>query len=99
MFVLFRKSGSGCWISNIFYGITGFSNDSLILAPNQDALQEMLDICEKYAIEHNLKFSTDSDPKKSKTKCLAFQRKPVCLNNLTLCNNRVELFGATGGSI
>ena len=79
LFELLNKSGSGCWINNIFYGITGFSDDSIILAPNQDALQEMLDICDKYAIEHNLKFSTDSDPKKSKMKCLAFQRKPAPL--------------------
>ena len=71
----------------MFFGITGFSDDSLILAPNQEALQEMLTICESYAEEHNLKFSTDKDPKKSKTKCIAFQNKPQPLSNLTLCRN------------
>ena len=32
----------------------------------------MLDICEKYAIEHNLEFSTDPVPSKSKGKCMYF---------------------------
>ena len=47
----------------------------------------MLNVCEKYALEHSMHFSTDKDPRKSKTKCMLFstsrsanQIKPVCLN-------------------
>lgn len=32
----------------------------------------MVKICEDYGLEHNLVFSTDPDPKKSKTKCILF---------------------------
>ena len=33
-------------------------------------MQIMLGICEKFALQNYLKFSTDPNPKKSKTKCL-----------------------------
>ena len=84
-----RRSGNGCWVKSVFFGITGYSDDSLLIAPSLTALQEMLSICESYAEEHNLKFSTDKNPSKSKTKCLAFQRKPQDLPQLTLCGNQL----------
>ena len=87
LFSLLCKSGSGCWIKSTFFGITGYSDDSLLLAPTQDALQDMLKICEVYAEDHNIKFSTDKDPRKSKTKCLAFQQKTRSLSPLILCGN------------
>ena len=65
-----------------YQGIRGY-----LLAPSEDALQEMLFICEVYAKEHNLQFSTDKDPKKCKTKCLAFLRKPRPIKTLFLCGN------------
>ena len=65
----------------------GYSDDSLLLAPSLDALQEMLKICEEYAGNHNLKFSTDKDPNKCKTKCLAFLLKDRPLPTMKLCGN------------
>lgn len=47
----------------------------------------MLTICEKYAEVHNLKFSTDVNPSKCKTKCLAFLRKERYLQPVKLCGN------------
>ena len=52
-----------------------------------DGLQKMLDVCERYAKQHNLKFSTDQNPQKSKTKCLAFLQRGRQLRNLKLCDN------------
>ena len=45
----------------------------------------MLNICENFAESHNLKFSTNPNPLKSKTKCIAFLRKSKVLPNLKLC--------------
>ena len=47
----------------------------------------MLKICEEYAGTHNLKFSTDKDPDKCKTKCLAFLLKDRPLPAMKLCGN------------
>ena len=87
LFAILRKKKSGCWIQGTFFGILGYSDDSLLLAPSLDALQEMINICETYANSHNLRFSTDPDPRKCKTKCLAFLQKARPLPPMYLCGN------------
>ena len=47
----------------------------------------MLKTCEDFALSHNLKFSTDPNPKKCKTKTMAFLKKPRDLPSLNLCGN------------
>ena len=47
----------------------------------------MLITCEEFAIEHNLRFSTHPEPKKCKTKCLAFLYKKRELPKLKLCGD------------
>ena len=47
----------------------------------------MLKICEQYATSHNLQFSTDKNPNKSKTKCIAYLKKSRQLKSLQLCGN------------
>ena len=56
-----------------------------MLAPSLSSLQDMLNTCEEYAASHNLKFSTDPDPVKCKTKLMAFLKKPRELPSLLLC--------------
>ena len=47
----------------------------------------MITTMEEYAASHNLKFSTDPDPRKCKTKCLAYLKKPRELPSMKLCGN------------
>ena len=47
----------------------------------------MLRTCEEYAKEHNLVFSTDPSPIKSKTKCIAYLKTERYLRKLQLCGN------------
>ena len=84
---ILRRNGSGCWLNSHYFGIIGYSDDSFLIAPSIDSLQEMLGICEKYAFEHNLKFSTDANPTKCKTKCLAFLKHERPLRQVQLCGN------------
>ena len=65
----------------------GNSDDNWVLAPSLDALQKMINIIENHCKDHNLKFSTDSDPKKCKTKCVAFMREERTLPRIILCGN------------
>ena len=55
--------------------IFGYSDDNLLPAPSIFTLQKMLKICENFAEEHGLMFSTDINPAKCKTKCTAFTAK------------------------
>ena len=57
-------------MADVFMGAVGFCDDLLLLAPTRDGLQVMLDICQRFAAKYNLKFSTDPNPVKSKTKCI-----------------------------
>ena len=87
LFEILRRSKFGCWVNGYFYGILGYSDDNFLLAPSLHALQEMLQICERYAADHDLQFSTDTNPKKCKTKCISFLKKRRELPKLKLCGN------------
>ena len=77
----------GCCIGQNYVGVIGYADDLFLMCPTLDGLQKMLNVYEKYASDHNLCFSTDPDPKKSKTKCMAFLQKKRNIRNLSLCSN------------
>ena len=79
-----KKNQDGCWIDNHYLGIIAYADDIVLLAPSIDSLQKMIDTCSNYASRHNLKFSTNENVQKSKTKCMAFLRKKKDLRNLKL---------------
>ena len=87
LFALLRERRAGCWVSGEYYGMVGYSDDNWLLAPSREALQEMLATCEMYAEEHNLIFSTDPNPVKCKTKCIAFLKKSREIAPLRLCGD------------
>ena len=74
LFKLLKNNGSGCIIGNYYAGCYGYADDLLFLCPSRGGLQEMLDIADKYVREHSITFSTNPEPKKSKTKGIIFSR-------------------------
>ena len=79
-----RKEQDGCWINGDYVGIIIYADDIVLLAPSIDALQNMIDTCSRYATSHNLSFSTDPNPQKSKTKCIAFGNNKTPMTHLSL---------------
>ena len=69
-----RNRGVGCHVGDLFTGAGCFADDLVLLSPTRDALQIQLNICQEYALKHNLEFSTDPNPEKSKSKCLFFHQ-------------------------
>ena len=65
-----RKAGVGCYIGGRYFGAAGYADDIILLAPCRSAMARMVKICEEFGERNNLKFSTDVNPAKSKTKCL-----------------------------
>ena len=87
LFRLLEQNRSGCWVKGFYLGLLGYSDDNICLAPSLNALQDMLNTCQMYAASHNLKFSTDINPVKCKTKTMAFLKRNRVLPNLILCGN------------
>ena len=58
-----------------------YCENCLLLSPTRNGLQNLLQLCENYAEEHNISFSTNLDPSKFKSNCIYFtcgrDRKPV----------------------
>ena len=77
LFDLLQSNRSGCIISNYYAGCYGYADDLLFLCPSRSGLQEMLSIAEKYVEEHSISFSTDPEPRKSKTKGIIFTKKAL----------------------
>ena len=73
LLVKLRRAGVGCHLGSVFCGAVGYADDILLLAPSRSSMETMLSICEVYAAENNLEFSTDPDPGKSKSKCIYIQ--------------------------
>ena len=89
LFEELHRMNIGCCVGRNYVGVLGYADDLYLMSPSVDGLQEMLKVCEKYAQTHNLKFSTDEKPSKSKTKCMAYLTKPRELRKLTLCGNEL----------
>ena len=67
-----RQAGVGCHVGGVWMGATGYADDLILLSPSRESMATMLRICQEYGQKNNLVFSTDPNPKKSKTKCMYF---------------------------
>ena len=81
-----RKLQLGCHIGGWWFGALGYADDLILLAPNREVLQSMLVVCQSYAREHNLVFSTDPVPSKSKTNVCTSVAAMEESSILHLCN-------------
>ena len=94
LFEELRRRKLGCFVGSNYVGVIGYADDLFLMSPSLDGLQEMLKVCEEYANNHNLKFSTDANPQKSKTKCMAFLQKDRELRGMRLCDNTLPWVGS-----
>ena len=65
-----QKLGVGCHVGETFVGAIAWADDFLLLAPNREAMQMMLNLATDFSVRHNLEFSCDPDPAKSKSKAI-----------------------------
>ena len=76
LIVKLRSSGFGCHIGTLFMGCLGYADDILPLSASRTGLQAMVETCAKFVCKKSLKFSTNMNPEKSKTKCIMFSKNP-----------------------
>ena len=61
-----ERRGLGCHMGNRFTGCFIYADDITFLAPSCQSPNEMLNICELYALEHDIVFNP------GKTRCMHF---------------------------
>ena len=64
---LLRNSGLGRTIGSFYFVVLVYADDIILLCLSRIGLQAMINIFEQFAEDNNLKFSTNIDPRKSKT--------------------------------
>ena len=65
-----RYLGVGAHVAGMFMGVACYADDVVLIAPCHQAMQLMLSTVEDFAMRYNISFSTDPNPKKSKSKCI-----------------------------
>ena len=83
LYCALRSSGLGCRLKNVFYGCFGNADDLLLLSASRSGLQSMVNTCSQFMNKKSLKFSTNVNPVKSKTKCIIFSKKIKDRTNVT----------------
>jgi len=53
-----RSCGLGCRLLDDFYGCLLYADDIVLLSHSLDAIRIMLDICDKFAIDFDVKFNS-----------------------------------------
>ena len=71
-----------CHVGETFLGAVAWADDFLLLAPNRESMQIMLNCCQDFSIKHNLEFSSDPDPVKTKSKAIFMIGKKTHLQKL-----------------
>ena len=82
LFSILRNSGLGCYLHGAYFGCLGYADDLLLLSASRSGLQSMVDTCSVFMKKKCLKFSTNANPAKSKTKCIIFSKKPKDRENV-----------------
>ena len=75
LLVILRQSELGCHINGVFFGAMIFADDIFLLSASRNGLKAKVNLCQSFVEERNLKFGTNINPEKSKTKCIAFKKK------------------------
>ena len=70
LLVELRSLKLGCYVAGVWVGACAYADDLLCMAPTRSMLQKMVSVCEQYGKTHNMVFSTDPVPSKSKTKSM-----------------------------
>ena len=61
-------------VFGVFYGALIYADDIFLLSASRTGLQGMIGLCHQFTAKLNLRFGTNVNPSKSKTKCIIFSR-------------------------
>jgi len=59
LIVQLKASTFGCHLKRVYYGCLVYEDDILLLSHSVQTMQYMLDICDSYAIDYDVKFNCE----------------------------------------
>ena len=77
----------GCCINGQFINHLFYADDSVILAPSSNALQELLNVCSDFAFSNELSYNV------KKTECMIIKpksMKSLCIPTIRLCGQLLK---------
>ena len=83
--LLLCKQNIGCFIDNVCVNHLFYADDICLLAPSAAGIQQLINICEKYGIEHDILFNS------VKSKCMSILPSRYHLNIPTVTLNNAPL--------
>ena len=75
----------------VYAALFGYADDLLIACPSRGGLQQLVDIASTCAANHNISFSTDDNPTKSKAKTMVMSLRPKKTNPAPIMLNGSRL--------
>ena len=81
-----KDSGHGAQLGLVWYGALFWADDGILLSTSVQGLQALVDVCQSHAEASDLMFSTDANPRLSKTFCIGFN----CQNTENLATIRLN---------
>ena len=79
------KSGSGCYIGNVFMGAFAYADDIVLLSPSYSGLKSLLKVCEHFSDMFDIVFNA------SKSKLMVFNGTAEDLCPIFMNNNRIPI--------
>ena len=81
-----QNSGYGCRVGDMYVGCIAYADDILILTASLYSLKKMINICEQYAKEFQVKFNGN------KSKLIIFQKKKnICNPCVSISSQNIEI--------
>lgn len=80
-----EKMNSGCYIGSTCMNHLFYADDCVLLAPTPGALQQLIDMCVKFALEHEITFNS------KKSECIAVFKKSQRFNLIPMVLNDTPL--------
>ena len=85
-----KNRGIGCYMGHYFGGAIAYADDLTLLSPSRSGLQCMLNMCESFSKEYDVKFNS------KKTQGIIFNKNSNYVNyiaetnKVTLCNEEID---------
>ena len=79
------KSGSGCYIGNVFMGAFAYADDIVLLSPSFSGLKSMLKVCEIFSVDYDIIFNA------SKSKLMVFNGSATNLSPIFMNDNCIPI--------